>query len=68
MQDDDNARQWRDRAKQLRLLAKQMKHPKARNDLAEIVERWEQLASGAEVRLKLLRRVETRRQSTSELS
>ncbi|MBL8687847.1 MAG: hypothetical protein JNL04_02040 [Rhodospirillaceae bacterium] len=62
-----DARQWRERARQLRLLAKQMTHPKARNDLAEIVERWEQAARGAEVRLRLVRRAEGKRQPQGEL-
>jgi hypothetical protein len=61
-----HAEQWRERARQLRLLAKQMNHPTARNDLAEIVERWESLALGAESRLRQMRRVETRRQSPTE--
>lgn len=65
--DDQDARQWRERARQLRLLAKQMTHPKARNDLAEIVERWEQAAHGAEVKLRLMRRAEGKRQPQGEL-
>jgi len=60
--DDRDARQWRERARQLRLLAKQMTHPKARNDLAEVVERWEQAARGAEVKPRLMRRAEGKRQ------
>jgi hypothetical protein len=65
--DYDNAREWRERARQLRLLAKQMTHPKARNDLTEIVERWEGLAVGAEAKLRVSARLETKRQSQSEL-
>lgn len=65
--DDQDARQWRERARQLRVLAKQMTHPKARNDLAEIVERWEQAARSAEVKLRLMRRAEGKRQPQGEL-
>ena len=61
--DYDNAREWRERARQLRLLAKQMRHPKARNDLTEIVLRWEEMAVGAEAKLKLA----AKRQLQSEL-
>ena len=65
--DYDNAREWRERARQLRVLAKQMRHPKARNDLAEIVLRWEELAVGAESRLRVTARIEGKRQPQGEL-
>lgn len=65
--DDEEARQWRERARQLRLLAKQMRHPRARNDLTEIIERWEGMAHGAETKLRLTRRIEAKRQLQGEL-
>lgn len=65
--DHDNAREWRERARQLRILAKQMTHPKARNDLSEIVQRWEEMALGAEAKLRLTARMATKRQPQNEL-
>jgi len=59
------AREWRDRATALRALAKNMTHPAARNDLMEIVERWQTKAETADFRLRLVRRQESRVQADS---
>lgn len=65
---DTQVADWRERAKSLRTLAKQMKHLGARNDLMEIVERWEMKATRVETRLRLSRRTLMRRQAESQIA
>jgi hypothetical protein len=58
----DQARQWRERAKEVRLLARRMTHPTAKNDLHAVAEQWDSMAMTAEFRATLMRRVESKRQ------